>query len=223
MSSQTLYAGTVGAGDFVATGSNWTNPTNAEGAPSGSFATIASMLHGASSFSLDGYDFGCSVSGTTNGLMGGVTAKMSIAGSVEFLATYVEIDSAAGAFTEGLLASTTLTTTAAAYSVGGSTDTCGFNGTQLSAANVNTNTENAGPTWGFTIKNTSGSTSNGVSAEGVSLTVFFTPGGGGGGHLLGLVGCGNMTGECKTYAGCRSRSTIAGSTSRPIRSSTTTV
>ncbi len=47
MSSQSEYAGTVGTGNFSATQNNWTNPTNAEGAPSGSFATVASMLHGA--------------------------------------------------------------------------------------------------------------------------------------------------------------------------------
>lgn len=175
MSSQSEYAGTAGSGNFVATGSNWTDPTNAEGAPSGSFATIASMLHGASSFSLDAYNFGFSVSGTINGLQGGVTSKMSIAGSLEFLQTYIELASTAGGFTANLLATTLMTTSAAAYSVGGATDAAGFT-SQLTAANVNTNTENAGPTWGFTAKNTSASTSNGVSAEGMELTVYYTAG-----------------------------------------------
>ncbi len=111
--------------------------------------------------------------------MGGVTAKMSIVGSVEFLATYVELASAAGAFTANLLATTTLTTTATAYSVGGATDAAGFT-TQLTPTNINGNSENSGPTWGFTIKNTSGSTSNGVSAEGMELTVYYTPAAAGG-------------------------------------------
>jgi hypothetical protein len=174
LSSQSEYAGTVGATNFATgTAANWTSQANAEGAPSGSFATIASMLHGSTSNSLEGYDFGFSVSGTINGLMGGVTAKMSITGSVEFLQTYVELGSTAGAFTANLLATTLLTITATAYSVGGSTDTCGLT-TPLTAANINTNTENAGPTFGFTIKNTSGSSSNGVSAEGIELTAYYT-------------------------------------------------
>ncbi len=134
------------------------------------------MLHGASTYSLDGYNFGFSVSGTINGLMAGVTAKMSLAGSVEFLATYIELASTSGAFTANLLATTTLTTTVTAYSVGGATDLAGFT-TQLTASNVNGNSENSGPTWGFTIKNTSGSTSNGVSAEGMELTCYYTVGG----------------------------------------------
>jgi hypothetical protein len=178
MSSQSEYAGTVGTANFATgTTANWTNPTNAEGAPSGSFATVASMLHGSATYSLDAYDFGFSVSGTVNGLMGGVTAKMTLAGSVEFLATYIELASASGAFTANLLASTILTTTATAYSVGGATDAAGFT-TQLTASNINTNTENAGPTLGVTFKNTSGSTSNGVSAEGMELTVYYTASGG---------------------------------------------
>ena len=176
MSSQSEYAGTVGTGNFSATQDNWTSPTNAEGAPSGSFATVT-MLHGANSYSLDAYNFGFSVSGTINGLVGGCTAKeSSVGGNVEFLATYVAVDSTNGAFTANLLASTTMTTTATTYSVGSSTDTCGFTGTQLSAANVNTNTENAGPTWGFTVKNISGSLSFAASIEGMELTCYYTAG-----------------------------------------------
>ena len=42
MSSQSEYAGAVGATNFATgTAANWTSQANAEGAPSGAFATIA--------------------------------------------------------------------------------------------------------------------------------------------------------------------------------------
>ncbi len=172
MSSQSEYAGTVSTGNFASSGTNWTNPTNAEGSPSGNFATVT-LTHSTSSYSIDAYNFGFSVSGTINGLVGGCTAKATAA-LMEFLATYVEIDSTAGAFTANLLAGTTQTTTATTYSVGSSTDTCGFNSTELSAANVNGNGENTGPTFGLTIHNSEVSVSLTGSIEGLELTCYYT-------------------------------------------------
>jgi hypothetical protein len=188
VSSQAEYAGTAGSGNFGGTGT-WSNLAYAQGAPVGGDYATAVIPHGGETKSLDLYNFTFSIpaGATINGIAFAFTAYDSGA-TVEIYETFVEVGGTAGNFTANGLAGTPLTTTAAGYTTGSSTDLCGLSA-ELTVANVNSNVETTGITIGVIFENTSPVTTRDCYVQGCQCTVYYTaPAGGAHGLLLLGVG-----------------------------------
>ena len=163
--------GNATQGQIGFAGSNtWTNPTNIEG--SSSYATATMSASGVSK-DVDGYDFNLGVPGgaTINGLAVSCTAQATASG-VTFPTPSCEI---ALNGTNGTPASgengASITTSAATYNWGGSSDTWSL-GAALTVANLNTNTT-SGPVVGIAVK--AGITSgHAIDLNNVQLAVYYT-------------------------------------------------
>jgi hypothetical protein len=131
---------------------------------------------------------------TVTGLQYTFTAKKSGAASATEFAgitnpVTLKVGGNAGNPTANNLSATALTTSSATYSTGSSTDLWGV-GSSLTVANVNSATENTGPTVGAFFDNAGGTTGT-AQVDAVQQTVFYTAGGASGANqAMMTLGCG---------------------------------
>ncbi|HEV8068693.1 MAG TPA: fibronectin type III domain-containing protein [Planctomycetaceae bacterium] len=176
MSSQSEYAGSAGTKNFHTGSTSWSSTGNATGAPDSVYASNTPG-HNQVTDSLDFYNFGFSIPGgaTINGVSATVTALKSTSNNATWTtpAFSIECASTVGAFTANVVSNgTALTTSAAGYITGSSTDLAGL-ASQLTVSNINSNVENTGITLGATFGSTN-ITGNTVEVDACQCTVFYT-------------------------------------------------
>ncbi|HET6324808.1 MAG TPA: fibronectin type III domain-containing protein [Planctomycetaceae bacterium] len=179
MASISVYGGTGGVQNFNTGTVTFATPASAQGSPDGTFA--ASGLQGASvvSDSLDlwNYNVGIPSGQAVSGIQ--MDATMKRAGIATRLVSVtggrLEINSLIKSPTGTSADNTPLTTTSAVYTWGGPIDPWGYNGTDLSQSNVNSNTKGTGPTAGVWGTGTTGSSSGSTNVDAILLTFTYAP------------------------------------------------
>jgi hypothetical protein len=183
MSMVTAYAGSAGS-NFDGAGTKViTNPAHMTGAPDGSNASSTNSTANSTvtTQSFDIYNFFPAqfTAGTSlQGVLFTMTAVCSLgAGATVTIVsgdTQLDIGSAIGSPTVGW-SSTTLTTSSATYTVGGSTDLWGINPTLLTVSNLNSSVEGTGPTLSVNFSLHAGACGSAiVQVDAVQMTAYYT-------------------------------------------------
>ncbi|HET6325808.1 MAG TPA: hypothetical protein VFG04_14115 [Planctomycetaceae bacterium] len=178
MPSIAVNAGSAGVQNFHTGTVTWSSTTSATGASDGSYATGGSFGSGTVGDSLDFWNFNVSIPAgqTVNGLQLDIVARKTqiSARAVSFTSCNCKINGILGTPTVNVNG-TALTTSAATYTYGGPTDLWGLSGGTLSQSNINSNTENTGPTFGVWFTGGAGASAATPDVDAVTLTVYYSP------------------------------------------------
>jgi hypothetical protein len=177
MSTLSTYAGSAGSNNFAAGSTTWNNTGNATGAPDGNSAQSGGLGSGGETQSLDTYNFAPNLpdGAAVTGMQVVVTAgKQNNNRAITFTGAKLEIGGVTGTPTTTSANGTALTTSPATYSYGSSSDLWGFSSSTLSVANMNSATENTGPTFGVWFTAGAGASADEVNVDSVELTVWYT-------------------------------------------------